>query len=176
MTHTQEKIQINYGDQQDVIAQFDSIDSFASSDYLSRYASKFGYEHLVDREINYWKNNKSIVHNFFITSTNAEYNYGLDFKVWISYSTNDGMNFLKEFSLGSKCLTSAGLRIVLLDTKMPEGWSNDWEKNKDLFPQFGYNMQNNIIESIRFSDVAFKKDAEFRGMLIERCKMRQIFG
>lgn len=175
MENTNQTIQISYGDQQDVVAQFNSIDSFASSDYLSRYASNFGYQHLVDRELNFWKN-KAIVHNFFITSANADYNYGLDFKIWVYYSTREGMNFCIEFSLGGKCLNNQGLRLVLLDTKLPEGWSNDFEKNIALYPEFCHNANNNITQSIRFSDVAFKKDAEFRGRLIERCKMGQIFG
>lgn len=174
MQNAQETIQINYGNKQDVIAQFNSIDSFASSDYLSRYASNFGYQHLVDREMNFWKN-KAIVHNFFITSANADYNYGLDFKIWINYSTNEGMNFCKEFSLGSKSLNNAGLKLVQLDTKMPVGLSDDFD-NIDLLNEFAYNIKNNIIESIRFSDVSFKKDAEYRHLLRKRCEQGQIFG
>lgn len=174
MQNAQETILINYGNKQDVIAQFNSIDSFASSDYLSRYASNFGYQHLVDREINFWKN-KAIVHNFFITSANADYNYGLEFKIWINYSTNEGMNFCKEFSLGSKSLNNAGLKLVQLDTKMPKGLSDNFD-NIDLLNEFAYNIKNNIIESIRFSDVSFKKDAEYRHLLRRRCEQGQIFG
>lgn len=174
MQNAQETIQINYGNKQDVITQFNSIDSFASSDYLSRYASNFGYQHLVDREINFWKN-KAIVHNFFITSANADYNYGLEFKIWINYSTNEGMNFCKEFSLGSKSLNNAGLKLVQLDTKMPKGLSDNFD-NIDLLNEFAYNIKNNIIESIRFSDVSFKKDAEYRHLLRRRCEQGQIFG
>lgn len=174
MQNAQETIQINYGNKQDVIAQFNSIDSFASSDYLSRYASNFGHQHLVDREMNFWKN-KAIVHNFFITSANADYNYGLEFKIWINYSTNEGMNFCKEFSLGSKSLNNAGLKLVQLDTKMPKGLSDNFD-NIDLLNEFAYNIKNNIIESIRFSDVSFKKDAEYRHLLRRRCEQGQIFG
>jgi hypothetical protein len=142
--------------------QFKSLDEFANSDYLSIHAENFGYSHLVEREISRWSKYK--VHNVFIVDADVEYNYGLDFKMYIHY-TADGINFFKELTIGSSAITSAPLIRVMLTNKRPVGFDlrNLNNNSEELMIEWFTNMKNDIYESFCFSTNAFyNKGREYR--------------
>ena len=81
------------------------------SGYVQKYAANFGYEHLVKREMQRWSKYEP---TFYIVNADATINYGLDFKIMVSYNADD-CNFFAEFSLGSSCLSAGNLRMVIID-------------------------------------------------------------
>lgn len=167
--NTEKRVFIQWGDTQNIIAQFKTMDELVLSGYVDKYASNFGYEHLVKREMERWA--KYQIHNVFVTSANPTFNYGLDFKIWINY-TADGMNFMKQFNLGSSSLTSAPLQRVNLIIAVPTGFDyNIIENNSpETMNEFMHNIMNNVYSSFEFSTNAFyKKDSQFRPQLRELC-------
>jgi len=164
-TQSEKLVYIEWSADTKITKQFKSFDEFAKSDYLTTYATNFGYNHLVEREIASWSKYK--VHNVFIVDADAKYNYGLDFKMYIHY-TADGINFFSELTLGSSTLTSAPLIRVMLAHRKPQGLNiQDIKSNSDEVMQEWYeNMKNDIYESFCFSTNAFyNKGREFRNKL-----------
>lgn len=160
---------IQWGDEQTIVAQFKTIDELVSAGYVAKYASNFGYEHLVDRSLKNWANVE--IHNVFVTSANPTFNYGLDFKIWIHY-TVDGINFMKQLNIGSASLTSAPLQRVMLNIALPVGLDiQNLENNSpEIIAEWFSNMQNNVYSSFDFSTNAFyKKDSQYRSQLRELC-------
>lgn len=164
-SNNETRVFITWGNEQTIVAQFKTMDELVLSGYVDKYASNFGYEHLVKREMERWA--KYQIHNVFVTSANPTFNYGLDFKIWINY-TADGINFMKQLSLGSSSLTSAPLQRVNLNIAVPAGFDfNNIENNSpEIIAEWCSNIQNNVYSSFEFSTNAFyKKDLQFRQML-----------
>ena len=159
---TQNLTYIQWGSNTEITKQFKSLDEFAKSDYLTIHANNFGYNHLIEREISRWSKYK--VHNIFIVDADAEYNYGLEFKMYIHY-TADGINFFAELTLGASAITSSPLIRVMLIHKKPVGLDlTDLNNNsEELWSEWFENMNNDIYESFSFSTNAFyNKGREFR--------------
>lgn len=168
-SNNETRVFITWGNEQTIVAQFKTIDELVLSGYVDKYASNFGYEHLVKREMERWA--KYQIHNVFVTSANPKFNYGLDFKIWVNY-TADGMNFIKEMNIGSSSLTSAPLQRVNLNIAVPAGFDfNNIENNSpETIKQWMHNITNNVYSSFEFSTNAFyKKDSQFRPQLREMC-------
>jgi hypothetical protein len=155
--------------------QFKSLDEFANSDYLSIHAENFGYSHLVEREISRWSKYK--VHNVFIVDADVEYNYGLDFKMYIHY-TADGVNFFAELSLGASAITSSPLRRVMLTIKKPADLNlSDLQFNsKEVLNEWFKNMNEGTYESFCYSTNSFYgKGREYRQELRDLSKKSGAF-
>jgi hypothetical protein len=168
-TNNNSTIWIQWGDEQKIVAQFKTIDELVSAGYVAKYASNFGYEHLVDRSLKNWANVQ--IHDVFVTSANPVFNYGLDFNIWIHY-TVDGINFMKQLNIGSASLTSAPLQRVMLNIALPAGLDlNNLENNSpEIMAEWASNIKNNVYSSFDFSTNAFyKKDSQFRSQLRELC-------
>ena len=168
---SEKRIWIEWSNKQNVIAQFKTIESFMSNDWMQRHADNFGQSHLIAQTMRGWE--KHTINNIFVVDTNPVNNYGLDFKMWIHYTTNDGMNFMMELHTGGSSLTSAPLVRVNLNTKTPVGfdWNDISNNTPEMFKEMSYLIENKIIESFEFSsNVAFKKDRSVRHLLIEQCK------
>tara|TARA_R110002020_G_scaffold320599_3_gene536531 strand:- start:387 stop:854 length:468 start_codon:yes stop_codon:yes gene_type:complete len=78
---------------------------YINSEYPTRIAENFGYHHLLNSEHRHWDKYSPEV---YIVEADPQYNYGLDFKVYLRYKA-DGINFFKEISYGSASLTSTGI-------------------------------------------------------------------
>jgi hypothetical protein len=169
--NTSEKtIWIEWSNKKNVIAQFKTIESFMSTDWLMRQADNFGQTHLVKNEMDRWS--KYPVHNIFVVEMDPVHNYGLDFQCWIHY-TADGMNFMREISTGGSSITSAPLVRVMLNTKSPVGmdWNDLSNNTPEIMKEWMQMINDNVIESFAFSsNVAFKKDASVRHILREQCQ------
>lgn len=156
---------IEWGNQENITAQFKSMADFMETDYMERYAKNFGQLHLMEAEVNGW--NKYEVHNIFVVSAEAQYNYGLDFKMFIHY-TSKGVKFLKELRTGGKGLSSAPLKRVFFNTTKPEGFSYEEENTLEVTMAFMENIKNDIYESFKYSmNVGYKKDLKVRHLLRE---------
>lgn len=117
--------------------QFNIIDTLVDSKallesgYIQKYAEKFDYSHLVDKELERWdKYNPT----YYILEADPQTNYGLDFKIWIRYK-GDGINFFKEMSLGTISIDNNGLRRVQFKTVVEFGdeyYSKDEPNRKAL--------------------------------------------
>ena len=172
--NNEKRIWIEWSEKTMVKQQFKTLDELMESGFVQKHASNFGYEHLIKRTMDGWS--KHEIHNIFIVDANPVFNYGLDFKMWIHYST-DGMNFMMELSIGSSSITSAPLQRVNLITKSPDGFDfkNIENNSREMMMEWMEMINNNIIESFRFSTNAFyKKDAKYRNQLREMCKSSQI--
>jgi hypothetical protein len=158
-----------------IAKQFKSFDEFVKSDYLSIHAKNFDYNHLVEREIASWSKYK--VHNVFIVDADPEYNYGLDFKMYIHY-TADGINFFSELTIGSKGISSNPLIRVMLTIKKPADLNLlDFKSNSDeIFNEYIQNMNEGTYESFCYSTNSFySKGREFRQELRDLCKSSGAF-
>jgi len=154
--------------------QFKTLDELMESGFVQKHASNFGYEHLVKQTMNGWS--KHEINNIFIVDANPVMNYGLDFKIWIHYTT-DGINFMMELSIGSSSMTSAPMQRVMLNTKSPVGLdlNNIANNTPEIMAEWMNCITNNLIESIEFSsNVWFKKDEKYRNELREMCKSKSI--
>jgi len=168
------RIWIEWSEKTIVSKQFKTLDELMESGFVQKHASNFGYEHLINRTMDQWS--KHQIHNIFIVDANPVFNYGLDFKIWMHYST-DGMNFMMELSIGSSSLTSAPLQRVNLITKTPVGFDfNELSNNtREMMMEWMRMINENEIESFRFSTNAFyKKDSKYRNQLREMCKSSSI--
>jgi hypothetical protein len=172
-SNNQNVVFIEWGNEKTIVAQFKTIDELVSAGYVAKYASNFGYEHLVDRSLKNWANVE--IHHVFVTSANPKFNYGLDFNIWINYTVG-GINFMKQLNIGSASLTSAPLQRVMMHTAIPAGLDlNNLQNNSpEIMAEWAFNMKNNIFESFSFSMNAFyKKDSQFRAQLVELCSKYQ---
>ena len=168
--NNENKIWIEWSDKKIVKNQFKTLDQLMESGFVQKHAANFGYEHLVKREMERWS--KYPIHNLFIVDANPVHNYGLDFTMWIHY-TADGINFIKELSIGSSSLTSAPLRRVNLNMKQPVGLDlfNIEKNTPEIIAEWMDCIKNNLIESFEFSsNVAYKKDEKYRNGLREMSK------
>jgi len=168
---SEKRIWIEWSNKQNVIAQFKTIESFMSTDWMQRHADNFGQSHLIAQTMNGWS--KHTINNIFVVDANPVFNYGLDFKMWIQYTTNDGMNFMMELQTGGSSLTSAPLVRVNLTAKTPVGfnWDDLTQNSPEMIAELHKCFNENLIESFEFSsNVAYKKDASVRHILREQCK------
>ena len=112
------------------------------SGYVAREASNFGHEHLVKREMAGWEKYNP---TFYVVKADASINYGLDFKIMISYNAN-GCNFFSKLNFGSSCLSAGNLRMVVFEGS-----------------------------TINYLEYMFPKDASFRKQLRSLSNMGFIF-
>jgi hypothetical protein len=169
--NTEKRVWIEWGNKQTIVEQFATVDQFMESGYMEKYASNFGYNHLINKEVDRMHNLD--IEHIFITKADPELNYGLDFKMWKVYTIDGGMRFLKEITLGGCSITNAPLARVNLNVKTPVGLDFTDLANVDieLFAEWTKNCENNVFESFEFStNVWYKKDAEFRPELRRMCK------
>lgn len=172
--NNENRIWIEWSEKTMVKQQFKTLDELMESGFVQKYAANFGMEHLVDWKIDQWS--KHQIHNIFIVDANPVLNYGLDFKMWIHY-TADGINFMAELTIGGSCLSSAPLQRVNLIQKTPDGFDfkNLENNSREMMMEWMEMINNNIIESFRFStNVFYKKNAEFRNELRELSKYPSI--
>ena len=85
-----------------------NADELKESGFIQKYADNFGYNHLVERELERWaKYNPT----YYILEADSKLNFGLDFQIWIWYKA-DGIQFFAQMSLGSCSISNQGLRRV----------------------------------------------------------------
>lgn len=172
--NNENRIWIEWSEKTMVSKQFKTLDELMESGFVQKHAANFGMEHLINQKMNGWS--KHEIHNIFIVDANPVCNYGLDFKIWIHY-TADGINFMAELTIGSSCLSSAPLQRVNLIQKTPDGFDfkNIENNSREMMMEWMEMINNNIIESFRFStNVFYKKNAEFRNELRELSKYPSI--
>jgi len=80
-----------------------TFEEYAISHFPETECSNFGYNHLMQQELNRWRKYDPEV---YILKANKRYNYGLDFKVYLRYTTKDGLTHFNSISYGSHALTS----------------------------------------------------------------------
>jgi hypothetical protein len=131
----------NITETNEIIETFNMAELMESG-YVQKYASNFGYEHLVKREMERWNKYEP---TFYVVKADASINYGLDFKIMVSYKA-DGCNFFMQFSLGSSCLSAGNLRMVVFEGS-----------------------------TINYLEYMFPKDASFRKQLRSLSNMGFIF-
>jgi hypothetical protein len=184
---------IEWGRKQNVITQFNNIKDFQDSKYLDRYADKFGYNHLIEEKIE--RMSKMNFHNIYIVEANPKANYGLDFKMFVHYTIDEGIQFMKEITLGGSSITSRPLQRIRMNFKRDE-FSVEFmdfmfnnidneekmleykEKNTERYLKANSKdieyRKNGIIESFEFSmNVGYKKDREFRAGLAEASQVHK---
>ena len=161
-------VMIEYGDTQIVRENYRTIEQFKKSGYMEKYASNFGYNHLIQKY--YDQMEKYEMKNIYITEADPKHNFGLDFRMWKLYTADQGILFFKQIKLGGACISNTPLRRVHLTKLMPEGLDlNDSEsvkENPELVKQYFKNCDDNICESFSFStNVGYKKDQKYRDEL-----------
>jgi hypothetical protein len=169
-TTSENRIWIQWTAETKIVNQYKSIDDLVESGYLNTYASNFGYNHLIEREVKSWS--KYTVHNIFIVDADPQYNYGLNFKMYIHY-TADQINFFAELTIGSKSITNGALIRVMLTHRKPEGLNiHDVKSNsEEILKEWFDNMDNDIYDSFCFStNACYNKGREFRNELREMSK------
>ena len=172
---SEERVYIQWNKKTQIKEQFKSFADFAKTHYLTTHANNFGYNHLVEREILRWSKYK--VHNIFIVDADVQYNYGLDFKMYLHY-TADGITFFRELTIGSSAITASPLIRVMLFHKLPTGLDiNNFHGNSpELLAEWFDNMNNNIYDAFCFSTNAFyNKGREFRNELRELSAKSEAF-
>lgn len=162
---------IEWGNTQFVTENIMTLDALKASGYVERHASNFGYNHLIAKE--FVRMEKMEISNFYITKADPKFNYGLDFKMWMLYKTDGGMQFMREITLGGSSITSAPLQRVSLNKLMPVGldFDNQETATPELLNEFFENAKTKTLQSFDFSmNVGYKKDAKYREELRRMCK------
>lgn len=163
---------IEWGDKKYVSKNINSINELIESGYLDKYAKNFGYEHLINKEVDFLK--KLNILKIYIVVEDEKHNYGLDFSIWYLHKgkgVNEDMKFLNELSF-IKSMTSAPMMRVLMITKAPDSLNLDNIEsiNKNELEEFLFNMQNNVIEGFRISkNAGYKKDSNIRELVRKEC-------
>lgn len=85
-----------------------SYQQYIDSDYPQHECENFGYEHLMDKELERWMKYQPQV---FVTTEDKEHNYGLDFKIYLRYKS-DGFYHFRSISFGSSCISNASFRAI----------------------------------------------------------------
>jgi len=121
-------------------------DEYLESDYPTRECENFGYEHLMKKELLRWgKYSPQVI----ISNQEKEFNYGLDFKVYLLY-TVDGLNFFKSINYGSSSISNRGFRTIS---------SLSFFMTKESYETMYAHMEVEKRPSLRWSSVLVSEDA-----------------